>query len=128
MWEKKEGLNLESKNYPFNRPGFLLGSIAIYKEFKRKAFINDELKSFLEYLSFTNKIPVEIGGNNPGYYYYNRGVLERNLESYKKQTHWVDQYRLIISRIKMVERKLEKTSFMKYLDQIDKSFLLRANR
>lgn len=120
MWERKEGLNLESKNYHFSRPGFLLGSMAIYKEFKRKAFINDELKSFLEYLFFTDHIPVEIDGNNPVYYYYDRGGLERNPKSYKKQRCWVDQYRVIISRIKMVERKLEKTDFMKYLDKIDK--------
>ena len=108
MWERKEKLNLESKKYPFDRPGFLLGSIAIYKKFKHKTFINEELRSYLHFL-YKNGIPINQGGTYPGYYYYNRGILERNPKSFKKKRSWVNQYRVIISRIKIIERILKAT-------------------
>jgi len=116
MWERKP-LNLEFDIFPNERPQFLLGSIALAKKFQRKKFINDDVRSYLLDLR-KRYIPVYFSEAGIGYFYYMRGVLERNPHSYKKPTRWVDQYRVITSRMRKIEQELEKTEYVKYLDQL----------
>jgi hypothetical protein len=112
MWERKP-LNLEFKKYP----SFLLGSMALYKKFQHETFIDDKAKSFL-YDLYERNIPVDPDGHYPANYYYRMGILERNPKSFKKRKCWVDQYRVISSRIRIIEQEIEKTDYVKYMDQL----------
>ena len=117
MWDKTP-LNLEFDLFSNEKPQFLLGAIALAKKFQRKSFIDEEAKAYLDDL-FKRGIPV-YGGmiNNPTYSYYRRGVLKRNLKSYKKKSSWVNQYRVIMSRIGIIEQELKKTEYAIYLNKL----------
>jgi hypothetical protein len=117
VWDRKP-LNLEFDLFPNERSPFLLGSIALAKKFRRKSFIDEEAKSYL-YDLFKGGIPV-YGGvtSNPAYSYYRRGILERNPKSHKKKSCWVNQYRVIMSRIGIIEQELKKTEYVNYLSYL----------
>jgi hypothetical protein len=104
MW-KSEKLKLEFKYFPEERPQFLLGSIALAKRFQKETFISKEAKSYLSYL-FKQGFHVYHPGFNTAYYYYRRGVLKKD----------DDQYKVIMRRMRIIERELRIPEYAKYVD------------
>jgi hypothetical protein len=123
MWNR-EPLNLESKYFPNDRGPLLLGSIAIARKFQNRTFFDREASSYLICL-YHRGIPVYGQGvDNPTFTYYRKGVLKKKSEKCKLKGSWVNQYRVIMSRIEKIEQELKKTELAIYLEQLNSSIFL----